>query len=236
MVQVLDKGFIFLEDFMGGDLRVVNSAKVSNNKRSTEMGASEAKLINYLMKHRHGSPFEHSYFTFYVKAPLFVVREWQRHRIGSFNEMSGRYVQFEPEFYVPDQFRVPGSTNKQGSVVPTEDIHLFNDPDEVYTVPQWNTWMQMRIDGAYTQAYKEYTDLLERGVAKEMARMVLPLSLYTEFFWTVNARSLMNFLNLRLGENAQWEIRQYAEVLASIFEREMPDTYIAWVNNGRLAP
>jgi thymidylate synthase (FAD) len=228
MVEVLNSGFVELEDFMGGDLRVVNSAKVSNKKRSTEVGVSEAKLINYLMKNRHGSPFEHSYFTFYVKAPIFVVREWQRHRIGSFNEMSGRYVEFDPEFYIPTTWRVPAATNKQGSVVPKSDD------------PAWDAMWQLEESTSYEDSiqdsYERYQYLLQTGVAKEMARMVLPLSLYTEFFWTVNARSLMNFLNLRTGENAQWEIRQYADAVEGMFQAYMPHTWDAWRGNGKLAP
>jgi thymidylate synthase (FAD) len=239
MVEVLDKGFVELEDFMGGDLRVVNSAKVSNHKRSEEMGGSEEKLINYLMKNRHGSPFEHSCFTFYVKAPIFVVREWQRHRIGSFNEMSGRYVQFEPDFYIPEQVRVPGTTNKQGSKIPTELSDLPEDLKDVVepdVIDRWNIHAREELLEAYTNSYDDYKYLLNIGVAKEMARMVLPLSLYTEMFWTVNARSLMNFLNLRTGENAQWEIRQYADAIELIFAEKMPVAWDAWRGNGKLAP
>ena len=239
MVEVLDKGFVELEDFMGGDLRVVNSAKVSNHKRSEEMGGSEEKLINYLMKNRHGSPFEHIYFTFYVKAPIFVVREWQRHRIGSFNEMSGRYVQFEPDFYIPEQVRVPGTTNKQGSKIPTELSDLPEDLKDVVepdVIDRWNIHAREELLEAYINSYDDYKYLLNIGVAKEMARMVLPLSLYTEMFWTVNARSLMNFLNLRTGENAQWEIRQYADAIELIFAEKMPVAWDAWRGNGKLAP
>jgi thymidylate synthase (FAD) len=229
MVEVLDKGFVELEDFMGGDLRVVNSAKVSNHKRSEGMGESEEKLINYLMKNRHGSPFEHSYFTFYIKAPLFVVREHQRHRIGSFNEMSGRYVEFKPEFYIPTAWRVPADTNKQGSVVPQAS------PDPAWDA-MWQNEASISYEDSVQDSWERYRELLDCGVAKEMARMVLPLSLYTEMFWTVNARSLMNFLNLRTGENAQWEIRQYADAIELIFAEKMPITWDAWRGNGKLAP
>ena len=222
-MKVLDKGFVELEDFMGGDLRVVNSAKVSFNKHSTEMGEKEARLINFLMKHRHGTPFEHSVFTFRIKAPIFVVREWQRHRIGSFNEMSGRYVEFEPEFYYPDIWRVPAETNKQGSVEPEIDINWQVDANNSY------------LD-SLQDSYERYQFLLEHGIAKEMARMVLPLSLYTEFYWTVNARSLMNFLNLRTGEDAQWEIREYGFAVQKDFMHKMPVTYKAWLENDNLAP
>jgi thymidylate synthase (FAD) len=221
-MNVLDKGFVELVDFMGGDLRVVNSAKVSFHKESVSVGESEGKLIDYLMKHRHGSPFEHSYFTFRVKAPIFVTREWQRHRIGSFNEMSGRYVEFDPEFYLPSLWRVPAASNKQGSVV---------DPAFMY-----NDYATEVNKEASDYAYRCYNQLLRAGVAKEMARMVLPLSLYTEFYWTINARSLMNFLSLRTGADAQWEIREYANCIESFFMGTMPLTHRSWVKNDRLAP
>lgn len=222
MVKVLDKGFVELEDFMGGDLRVVNAAKVSFHKHSIEMGEREEKLIKYLVKHRHGSVFEHTYFTFRVKAPLFVVREWQRHRIGSYNEMSGRYVEFEPEFYVPEQFRVPAENNKQGSVLYDEKT-------------SWHKIMRAHVEATYRIEYEAYKEMLDRNVAKEMARMVLPLSLYTEFYWTVNARSLSNFCSLRSGVDAQWEIRQYSKTLEALWETEMPITYEAWIDNGSQA-
>jgi thymidylate synthase (FAD) len=223
-MDVLDKGFVELIDFMGGDLRVVNSAKVSFKKWTSQMSDSEAKLINYLMKHRHGSPFEHSYFTFYVKAPLFVVREWQRHRIGSFNEMSGRYVEFEPDFYVPFEWRIPAESNKQGST--------FKEPWD----SEWNSTNDLAYYDALQDSFDRYKHLLSQGVAKEMARMILPVSLYTEFYWTINARSLMNFLSLRTGEDAQWEIRQYAQSVEHFFMEKMPYTYAAWKANNRLAP
>lgn len=223
-MKVLDKGFVELKDFMGGDQRAVESARVSFDAKTFEMGEKEGKLINYLMKHRHGSPFEHSYFTFHVKAPLFVVREWQRHRIGSYNEMSGRYVEFIPSFYYPDEWRKPALSNKQGSVPfeGTEEIDYLG--------------IEIIYNEAIENAWKYYQFLLKSGIAKEMARMVLPLSLYTQFYWTVNARSLMNFLNLRTGQDAQWEIRQYAETVEDYFANTMPLTYAAWVSNERLAP
>lgn len=230
MVSVLDKGFVELVDFMGGDRRVVEAARVSFDKETLEMGDRETKLITYMMHHRHGSPFEHSYFTFHVKAPLFVVREWQRHRIGSFNEMSGRYVEFEPEFYLPQgedilsaPWRIPAQNNKQGSV-------QSNYPH------YWQRDMEIAYRDGLTYSWNAYQYLLEKGVAKEMARMVLPLSLYTQFYWTVNARSLMNFLNLRTGDNAQWEIRQYAWAIMEDFREKMPISYQAWIENLRLAP
>lgn len=244
-MKVLDKGFVDLMDFMGGDQRVVEAARVSFDLETLQMGAKEEKLINYLMKHRHGSPFEHTYFTFHVKAPLFVVREWQRHRIGSYNEMSGRYVEFEPEFYLPTRLRIAADTNKQGSKFPDEEfLTNWTDENGAYLSPttgeymkyNWHEEMSVELQSAYVNAYTTYEALMENGVAKEMARMVLPLSLYTQFYWTVNARSLMNFLNLRTGIDAQWEIRQYAETIKDIFKERMPVTYDAWEANNWLAP
>lgn len=229
MTKVLDKGFVNLEDTMGNDLAIVNAAKVSFGNRSLEMTAREEKLINYLMKHRHGTPFEHVVFKFHVKAPLFVVREWQRHRIGSFNEMSGRYVQFEPDFYIPDQMRIPAQTNKQGSVVPEE-------PWANFELDHWNKAGINHIKDVVDYSWKTYEFLIQNNVAKELARLVLPLNLYTEFIWTVNARSLMNFMGLRSGEDAQWEIRQYSDTIIQDFKELLPVTYRAWEDNGRVAP
>lgn len=224
-MQILDKGEIKLLDFMGGDLSVVRSARVSNGIiTETEDPERDQKLINYLMKHRHGSPFEHNVFTLYVKCPIFVAREWMRHRIGSYNEISGRYVEFDYEFYIPSEFRVSAKDNKQGSVF-TDDKSL-----------EWHELNKGLVGEAVHNSYDVYQTLLMRGVAREMARMVLPLNLYTQFYWTVNARSLMNFLSLRAAEDAQWEIRQYAFCLADFFEEKMPMTYQAWVANGKVAP
>lgn len=221
-IRVLDKGFVTLEDSMGGDLRTVNAAKVSNKKRSKEMGPGEEKLIRYLMAHKHTSPFEHTMFTFYVKVPLFVIREWHRHRTWKFNEVSGRYVVFEPEFYLPDNFRTPAATNKQGSIFPT-DV----DP-KWYDVGHWNEWAQEEVTFAFQHSFETYEALLEEGVAKEMARMVLPLNLYTEMFATIDAHNLMKFLELRNAPDAQWEIQQYAKALEEFFKMKMPITYEAW--------
>jgi len=224
-MEVLDKGFVNLVNFMGGDLAVVASARVSNGITPEEASKGEEadqKLINFLMRNRHGTPFEHSIFTFFVKCPIFVAREWQRHRIGSYNEVSGRYTEFQPEFYIPSAFRQPGSNNKQGSL-PLND----SKADE---------WLKLGFEKWSQLAYDEYQFLLKQGLAKEMARMVLPLNLYTQYYWTVNARSLMNFLNLRAAEDAQWEIRQYALAIKDIFKEKMPQTFGAWEGNGYLAP
>ncbi len=236
-IKVLDKGFVTLEDFMGGDLRTVNAAKVSNKKRSTEVGESEEKLIRYLMKHKHTSPFEHSMFTFYTKVPLFVIREWHRHRTWKFNEVSGRYIVFEPEFYIPDKMRIPALTNKQGSQYPTEEWaqNWYNEGGSNVWQPlgSWNDVSKGSIEAASKEAYAWYLDLVEhKGVAKELARLVLPLNLYTEMFATIDAHNLMKFLGLRNAPDAQWEIQQYAKALEEMFKDKMPVTYNVWKEVG----
>jgi len=224
-MKVLDKGFVKLVNVSGGHFSVLAAARVSNGIGPEEASKGQEKdqgLINYLMKHRHGTPFEHNLFTFYVKAPIFVAREWMRHRIGSYNEISGRYTEFQPEFYIPDRFRQPGTTNKQGS----EYLNNSN-ADE---------WLYNNMRKTMLEAFGHYRYLLTSGVAKELARIVLPLGTYTQYYWTVNARSLMNFLSLRCGEDAQWEIREYAEAIKEIFKEQMPMTFSAWQENGYLAP
>lgn len=224
--KVLDKGEVRLLDRMGGDHSVVAAARVSNGETYEEAskGADkDQRLINYLVKHRHGSPFEHATFQFYVKAPLFVRSEWHRHRMASYNEISGRYVKYEPEFYIPSTYRLQSINNKQGSEVVEghEDWHQGN-----YEI----------VADACEYTYGLYRSLLSKGVAKEMARILLPANLYTQFYFTVNARSLMNFLGLRAADDAQWEIRQYALAIKDMFEELMPQTFTAWENNGYIAP
>jgi thymidylate synthase (FAD) len=223
--MVLDKGFVRVVNSMGSDLAVIASARVSNGVTWEEASKGEEadqKLINYLMRNRHGSPFEHAVFTFHVKCPIFVAREWQRHRIGSYNEVSGRYTEFKPEFYIPAAFRQPSASNKQGS-------EFLEDPNA-------DAWLERNMEKISLTSYDNYKFLLNQGLAKEMARMVLPLNSYTEFYWTVNARSLMNFLSLRQNEDAQWEIRQYALAIKEMFKEAMPQTYGAWERSGYLAP
>lgn len=245
-MKVLDRGDVTLLNTMGNDSVVIAAARVSNGVEYSEASKGpdkDQKLINYLIKHRHGTPFEHATLQFYVKAPLFVVREWQRHRMASYNEISGRYVEFEPEFYIPEYWRIQSENNKQGSIRPTEDkldfikkepgLLVFYDD---YTVEEWDEtltqWMKEHVEAAFGL----YETMLSFKVAKEMARMVLPLNLYTEFYFTVNARSLMNFLSLRAAEDAQFEIRMYATAIEQMFAEVMPMTYLAWVMNKRIAP
>lgn len=233
---------------MGSDLSIVAAARVSNGESYEEASHGvdkDAKLINYLVKHRHGTPFEHATFQFYVKAPLFVRSEWHRHRMASYNEISGRYVEYEPEFYIPTAFRIQAESNKQGSTFPTDDdlsTFMRSEPfmsvlfDDGYDVDEWNYYLGLWVQNHAKRAFDLYTQMLAHGVAKEMARMVLPANLYTQFYMTVNARGLMNFLSLRAAEDAQWEIRQYALAMKEMFKEIMPLTYAAWERNEFIAP
>ena len=223
--RVLDEGILRLQGALGGDSTICRAARVSNGVFDDKSPEQDQKLINYLIRHCHGTPFEHSTYMFYVKCPLFVRSEWMRHRMASYNEISGRYVKYEPEFYIPDRWRVKAATNKQGSVFPEgEDIG------------EWDKSLSEVLENTVKEAYRSYEYLLECGVAKEMARMVLPANLYTQFYFTINARGLMNFLSLRNSDDAQWEIQQYAKAIEDIFENMLPQTYKAWVANERVAP
>ncbi len=196
-IDVLDKGFVELIDIFGGDEAAVRSARISYMSESNPEG--NKKLIRTLMINGHESPFEHIVFTFYVKAPIFVARQWFRHRMGSFSERSGRFTEFEEEFYLPNEERAKDSVEIMRS--------------------------------AMHDAFETYKSLLKSGVNREVARMVLPMSLYTEWYWTVNARSLMNFLNLRADKHAQYEIREYAIAVAKLFNESCPLTYASFIRH-----
>ncbi len=223
-IPVLDHGFVRLDGCMADDLSVVNAARVSFAQRSDTVGERDQGLIRFLMRERHGTPFEHNAFRFHVKLPIFVMREWARHRMGSFNEWSARYSQLDPEFYVPEPQDVRTQVGKPGS-------YSFDAVD-----PELAEHTRESQLAVYEQAYAAYADLLERGVAKEVARNVLPVAIYTQFYWTVNARSLMNFLSLRNAVTAQREIRRYAAAVEQLFAEKMPITHSAFVANERRAP
>jgi thymidylate synthase (FAD) len=223
VVPVLDHGFVALDGALASDLAVVNGARVSFNQESDELGERDAGLIRFLMRERHGSPFEHGYFRFLVKAPLFVVREHHRHRAGhSYNEWSGRYSKMEPEFYVPENVRT--QVGKPGS-------YSFEPVDD-----ETRELARGEIEQQARSAFEAYERMLERGVAKEVARTVLPLATYTKYYWSCNPRSLMHFCALRNHDAAQYEIRQYAAAAESFLERHMPITHAAFVDRGRIAP
>jgi len=223
-IHVLDHGFVRLDDCMASDLSVVNAARVSFARRKEEMDDSDAGLIRFLMRERHGTPFEHNAFRFHIRCPIFVAREWFRHRVGSFNEFSMRYARATDDFYVPDPDDVRTQVGKPGA-------YSFEPVD-----PELAEETRERLREVYDAAYATYEELVERGVARELARAVLPVGAFTEFYWTVNARSLMNFLSLRAAEAAQREIRLYAEACETFLASQMPVTYDAFIANGRVAP
>src|SRR5579864_7271601 len=223
-IPVLDHGFVRLDDAMATDLSVVNAARVSFARRKEEMDESDAGLIRFLMRDRHGTPFEHNSFRFHVRAPIFVAREWFRHRIGSFNEFSLRYARASEEFYVPAAEDVRTQVGKPGA-------YSFEQ-----VPPEIAETTRAELQEIYERAYAAYTRLTELGVARELARCALPVGAYTEFYWTVNARALMNFLSLRAADSAQREIRRYAEAVESFLAEKMPVTYEAFVANDRTAP
>lgn len=175
-------------------------------------------LINFLMRERHLSPFEHSTFTFKIDCPLFVAREFHRHRTMAYNEVSGRYTEMKPRFYIPSQKRPVVQQGKAGTYTFVEDSSL-------------NFLAEACLRQSSIDAYSDYEEMLKHGIAKEVARMALPLNLMTQFYATVNARNLMHFLGLRTSPQALYEIRDVAEQMEEHFEYTMPLTYAAWKDN-----
>jgi thymidylate synthase (FAD) len=223
-IPVLDHGFVRLDAAMADDLSVVNGARVSFARHKAELDDADAGLIRFLMRDRHGTPFEHNAFRFHVRCPIFVAREWFRHRIGSFNEFSMRYAKATDEFYVPAAEDVRSQVGKPGA-------YSF-EPVE----PELAERTREELQAVYDVAYATYTRLVDEGVARELARSVLPVGAYTEFYWTVNARALMNFVSLRAAETAQREIRRYAEACEQFLAAKMPITYESFIANDRTAP
>ncbi|MGW8953459.1 FAD-dependent thymidylate synthase [Streptomyces sp. NPDC055709] len=217
------------------DSDVATAARVSTIGGSHENVVDlekDAGLINFLMRDRHGSPFEHTSFTYYIEAPLFVAREHFRHRAGhSYNEESGRYKELAPTFYLPGPDRNLVQVGKPGA-------YTF-EPG----APILGLYTRATMEGSYREAFEAYQALLDSGVAREVARMVLPVGIFTSYYVTCNARSLMHFLGLRtISKTAafpsfpQREIEMVAERMEDHFAEQMPMTYGAFNANGRVAP
>lgn len=224
--------YVELQSYSGSDLDFVNSAKVSFNSQAHSLGEQEISILNFLVREKHGSPFEHSFMKFKISAPLFVVREWQRHRTGSsFNEISGRYTTMPAvvPYHPVDSHNMRSQEGKPGS------YSFKHHPSSWYETEQC-TDIETVYDFAYDTCLGSYQQLMDMGVPKELARCVLPLASFTEFIWTCNARSLMHFLSLRNSSNAQHEIRLYAKHLEEIFSTIFPVTWSAFIENGRIAP
>ena len=221
--QVLDKGFIEVVDSLGNDLTVVNSARVSFGKRKTKFDKSDERLVRYLAKHKHYSPFRHLQVQFHIKAPEFVMRQWYKHVVGietssssstkdhAWNEISGRYVPVE-DFYVPEVYRAQSEDNKQAS---EGEVEIQSDAQKLWMDAHW-----------YVVGF--YNDLLEMGMAKEQARAILPLSQYTEVYWTASFQAVMNFIELRNEKTSQWEIQEYAKVMLNLMKETFPKITEIW--------
>ena len=223
--QVLDKGFIEVVDSLGNDLTVVNSARVSFGKRKKKWDKSDERLVRYLAKYKHYSPFRHLQVQFHIKAPEFVMRQWYKHVVGiettsssstkdhAWNEISGRYVPVE-DFYYPSVWRKQSDDNKQASEGVLDDLQ------------------QKRMDGVFNEYMRQvemaYDRMIDAGMAKEQARIILPLNQYTEVYWTASFQAIINFIELRNEKTSQIEIQEYAKVLLDLMRDVYPMTTKLW--------
>jgi|TARA_B100000700_G_C15059656_1_gene864912 thymidylate synthase (FAD) len=224
-IQVLDKGFIEVVDSLGSDLTVVNSARVSFGKRKTKFDKSDERLVRYLAKYKHYSPFRHLQVQFHVKAPEFVMRQWYKHVVGiettsnssakdhAWNEISGRYVPVE-EFYVPEVWRKQSEDNKQASEGVLDDLQ------------------QKRMSSVFNEYMRQvemaYDRMIDAGMAKEQARIILPLNQYTEVYWTASFQAIMNFIELRNEKTSQIEIQEYAKSMLDLMHQTFPKITEIW--------
>ncbi len=215
-IKCLDKGFVRLVDYMGSDAAIVQAARVSYGV-GTKTVNEDRGLIRYLLRHAHTSPVEMVEFKFHIKVPIFIARQWIRHRTASVNEYSGRYSEMRDEFYIPDleQIRPQSTMNKQGrsdEALPTEKAQEIAD----------------NLENSQKELYAEYRGMLEDDVARELARINLPLSMYTEWYWKIDLHNLFHFLRLRLDDHAQYEIRVYGEAIAEIVKEVVPHAWEAF--------
>ena len=221
--NVLDKGYLELVDKLGDDLTPVNAARVSFGGRSDTFEEKDRKLSKFLIKHKHFSPFRHQHVMFIIKAPEFVMRQWYKHVVGiettsahvtkdhAWNEISGRYVPYD-EFYEPTEFRKQSEDNKQASDGLVED--------QIKATMMWRE--------AQTKTIETYKELLDMGMAKEQARSILPLTVYTKVWWTASFQSIMNFIELRDEPTSQVEIQDYAKAMKEIMLECFPETTKLW--------
>ena len=212
-IKVLDHGFVRLVDYMGSDARIVQTARVSYGE-GTKTLREDAGLIDYLLRHEHTSPFEHVIFEFHAKMPIFVARQWIRHRTARLNEISGRYSVIKDEFYVPDPSSInfQNKDNKQGRAV--DDVP-DNLKDKVISI----------LSKDQEAVYKNYEEMIDDDIARELARINLPLSTYTEWYWQMDLKNMFHFLKLRMDHHAQWEIQEYGRAMAKIVKAVCPLAY-----------
>lgn len=213
MKKVLNHGHVRLVESMGSDLSIVRNARVSYDAewRSGEDAGKDEKLIHYLVKNRHTSPFESVQFTFDIKCPIFVARQWHRHRTWSYNEISARYAELPNDMYLPkiEDIGVQSSSNKQ-----MRDISVSENAGQIEAI----------LNVHNIEAYKRYKRLIELGCPRELARGVLPMNVYTHFFATVDLHNLMHFIKLRLHPHAQYEIQVYASAMLELIQPIVPVT------------
>jgi thymidylate synthase (FAD) len=228
-IPCLDKGFVRMVDYMGGDARIVQSARVSYGE-GTKTVREDKGLINYLMKNDHTSPFEQVSFTFHCKMPVFVARQWVRHRTARLNEISGRYSVLQDEFYVPeaDQIRLQSKTNKQGRSAQTVDPNPEKEGAGKQLTLSFAKAIVESITAEQQEVYENYKGMIDDGLARELARINLPVSLYTEWYWSIDLHNLFHFIQLRADAHAQYEIRVYAEALATCAQAVAPLAYEAF--------
>ena len=216
--KVLDHGFVRLIDYMGGDNAIVQAARVSYGE-GTKKVSEDRGLIRYLLRHKHTTPFEMVEFKFHVKLPIFVARQWIRHRSANVNEYSGRYSVMREEFFLPspEHLRYQSTVNKQGrsdKEVPAEVAQQIID----------------YLKDSQSDAYAKYSEMVDDGLARELARINLPLSLYTEWYWKIDLHNLFHFLRLRMDSHAQREIQEYALVMAEMVKAVCPVAYEAFLD------
>lgn len=217
-INILDHGHVRLVDSMGDDSSIVQAARVSHGA-GTKTEEEDKQLINYLFKNRHTTPFEMVEFKFHCKMPIFVARQWVRHRTASINEVSARYTQLPNEFYIPENLRGQDSKNKQ-----VADGDLIDQIDNM---------SRENIRNHCEVAYNLYEELLGDGVGRELARMVLPINIYTEWYWKIDLHNLFHFLGLRMDKHAQYEIRVFADAMFDIIKEIVPVACQAFVLHGR---
>ncbi len=212
-ISVLDHGFVRLVDYMGGDARIVQTARVSYGE-GTKTLREDAGLIDYLLRHEHTSPFEHVVFELHCKMPIFVARQWIRHRTARLNEISGRYSVMKDEFYLPprDHISLQSTDNKQGRESEAVPPGLQDKVLDLLKQDQ-------------SASYANYSEILHDGIARELARINLPLSMYTEWYWQMDLKNMLHFLKLRMDAHAQWEIQEYARAIARIVKAVCPLAY-----------
>ncbi len=214
-IKVLDKGFVRLVDFMGSDKSIVEAARVSYGK-DTKKSRDDAGLISYLVENKHTTPLEMVEFKFHIKMPMFIARQMMRHRTANVNEYSARYSVMEKDFYIPEANRIMGqdNVNKQGSAGELSEIDKAEFLQHLYA--------------NCNSAYESYERALKIGVSRELARMMLPANIYTQFYWKIDLHNLLHFLKLRNHSHAQWEIQEYARAIEDYVSKICPIAYQAY--------